>query len=105
MDKFEKEALKNALLVVIGMVSLIVVLYLCVIHFSAIGEVEKYKQLKEIVERTENSSNMEDILGKVADWNMKIANAKRYNKIPVIEIFVPDKIAGLEYIEIERRKK
>lgn len=71
-------------------------------HFSAIGEIAEYEQLNLLVNELGVDARSEDILGKVADWNMKIANAKRYNKISFIQFWVSDKIANLESIVIPK---
>ena len=88
--------------IVVGLILLVVGLTLPLIHFSAIGEVEQVEQLREMVNELGIDARTEDILGKVADVNMALSCAKRYNKIPLIQFFVPDRIADLELIEIPK---
>lgn len=74
-----------------------------VIHLVAIGQVAEYHALKNLVTDLGTDARTEDILGKVADWNMMIAGSKKYNQIPLVQFFVLDKIANLDYIVIPKR--
>lgn len=43
----------------------------------------------------------EDIMGKVADWNVELAKIQATNKIPVVSWFVADEYDSLRTIPIE----
>ena len=81
---------------------LVAVICLGLIHFEAIGKVEQYNALVSLVKELGIDARTEDILGKVADWNMSIADAKRYNKIPIVQFFIPDKLANLDPISVPK---
>ena len=89
--------------IIVGCLIVMIGLALPLIHFCAIGEVEEIEQLREMVNELGIDARTEDILGKVADVNMTLKSAKRYNKIRFIQFFVPDKIASLDLIEIPKR--
>ena len=89
--------------IVIVVISFFALIVLIAIHFIAIGEVAEYTALNSLVETLGVDGRTEDILGKVADWNMRIASAKRYNRIPVVAIWVPNKIANLKPIIVPIR--
>jgi len=74
-----------------------------IIHLTAIGEVEKIEALRDMINELGVDARTEDILGKVVDVNMMLFSAKRYNKIPFIQFFVPDRIANLDSIKIPQR--
>ena len=89
-------------IITVVVVSFVFGLLLPTIHVSAIGEVEKIEALREMVNELGVDARTEDILGKVSDVNMTLRSAKRYNKIPLIQFFVPDRIANLDLIEIPK---
>ena len=71
-------------------------------HMNAIGTVAEVEQLRALVTELGQDARTEDILGKVADTNMGIMGARKYNKIPIFQFWIPDKIANLELIEIPK---
>lgn len=83
-------------------VVIVAIMLLAIIHIDAIGEKAKILELTRLVNELGVDSRTEDILGKVVDVNMTIVSYRSYNKIPIIEYWVPDSIADLELIKIPK---
>ena len=92
-------------LVVTGGVVLVVggIIALSYLHASAGSAIARYHELCKLVDQSDDEKAMEDIYGKVADVNMGLASAKYWNKT-LLDIFVPDQIAALEFIVLPKSK-
>lgn len=77
-------------------------LILIIIHIEATGIVAHYEESKNSIQmlRESNPSDKEVIVisQKVLEINTMIAEKKAYND-GIFDIFVPDKLAELEYIQ------
>ena len=87
---------------IVGVILVIIGLALPAIHFDSIGRYEEIETLRDMVNELGVDARTEDILGKVTDVNMSLKSLKRYNEIPLIQFFVPDRIANLDLIEIPK---
>jgi len=68
-------------------------------HISAIGHIAAIEQLREDSTKVDFLSN-EDVMGQITKYNQEIAKAKRYNKIPFLCLYIPNKWDDVETINV-----
>ena len=92
-------------LAIIGIVGGVVLsLVLITVHVNAVGSIQQIEQLRKQVRELGEDARTEDILGKVADINMKLAACRAMNKVPTLDLFYPDKLCEVPEIIIPREE-
>jgi len=69
-------------------------------RIGVIGDMEAIEQLRRDVKHIDLQSN-EDVMGKVADWNMRIVSERRYNQMWLFDWTIPDRWDTIELINVE----
>ena len=71
-------------------------------YYSGMAEIERYHALKESYENSRNQEVSEyeraTIAQKVAEYNADIASVRYWNDT-IFDIFIPDELAELDYLE------
>ncbi len=75
-------------------------------HFAFPGQLAQIEQLRKDVNsqlvQDSSSTNMEDVLGQVTQWNQIIAAIKQYNQYWWSDILYPDKWNDVEFISLHK---
>lgn len=64
------------------------------------GDISMIEQLRNDVKKS-GCVNNEDIIGQVTDWNQRIAQYRRYNKMFLISWIIPDEWDCVDFIEVK----
>ncbi|WP_342836276.1 hypothetical protein [Priestia sp. SB1] len=88
--------------VVFGATLAVSLLVLSINHLSAEADIKKYEVLKMTIDQSREDGNSEieraALVKKIISFNTDLAETKYWNET-VFDIFVPDKVAELDYLK------
>lgn len=74
------------------------------LRFEYVSSEASIDQLRRDV-RNVNVAESEDVIGQVTDANQQIARMRRWNNIPLAQIFIPNGWDSIALIELPTREK
>ena len=102
MSNYNTEFLGVIIVTIFGLALLVSLTIIGVNQAIGVSKVEEYNAFVKTLELARNNEEIEleraAVTSKVVEWNQYIASAKYWND-GLLDIFVHDGVAGLDYIE------